>query len=198
MRSSLALVALLLAWAPAARAQEEAPAAPEAAPLGSYRAYEPATRSFRCEIPIEGWLPMEEETAQGYAVHILGPDDPTGVYRTGIDVELFEPGQPGFVPAKKALEDLRRDDKTTGRSAGPVRVVRSSGFTARVFEVTETRRLPAERLPAASTVLHHFVAVVPNGESYFVLRLSSTRDVYLEHRKEFLRFLKKFRPLGYK
>lgn len=195
MRNNLLLLAL--AWAAPARAQEKAPSAIEA-PQGRYRSYEPAARAFRCEFPIEGWLPMEEETAQGYAVHILGPDDPAGAYRTGIDVEFFEPGQPGFVPAKKALDELRREDKATDRTATSIRVVRGNGATSRLFEVTETRRLPAERLPSASTVLHHFIAVVPNGESYYVVRLSSTRDVYLEYRDEFLRFIKHFRPLGYK
>jgi hypothetical protein len=182
---------LALALATPGVAQEE-PA------RGPYRAYEPASRAFRCDIPSKGWHPMEEETAQSYCVHILGPEDPTGSYRTGIDVHLFEPGQPGFIPVKKALDLMRREDKSSERSATSIRLLRNNGVLSRLFEVTETRRLPAESLPSASTVLHHYVAVIQSGESYFVLRLSSTREVYLDYREEFLRFLKNFRPLGYK
>lgn len=191
MRKRISLLLLALALAAPGAAQEETSA------QGPYRSYEPASRSFRCDIP-KGWRPMEEETAQGVSVHILGPDDSAGAYRTGIDVHLFEPGQPGFVPLKNALDQMRRQDKASGRNATPIRLLRSNGLLSRLFEITEERLLPAERLPASPTALHHYVAVIASGESYFVLRLSSTREAYLDYREEFLRFLKHFRPIGYK
>ena len=66
----------------------------------------------------------------------------------------------------------------------------------RVFEVYATRRLPAQRLPMIEEQLHHYVALVPSGESYFVIRLSSSRDVYLDYRELFVQFLRSFKALG--
>ena len=95
---------------------------------------------------------------------------------------------------KDAVERLRRADKSAGREATPVKLVRSGGVLARVFEVTETRRLPPERLPSSEKALHHYVAVVPSGAGYFIARLSSSRDVYLDYKEDWARFLKSFRP----
>lgn len=155
------------------------------------RAWEPPSGVFSCELP-EGWDAFEEPHAQGASSHIL---EPQGLgYRAGIDVHLHEPAQPGFVPAKIALETLRRKDKASDRSSTPVRVVRIGRLSFRVFEVTETRRLPSRRLPGATATLHHYVALLPSGESYFVIRLSSTQEAYLEHKRTFLEFLDRFRP----
>lgn len=187
---SLLLAALL--GASALHAQDE----PE--PAGRYRKYEPTARSFSCEIPSRGWHAFEEDSVQGYAVHILGPDSPTGTYRAGIDIHWVERGQSGYMDYKKAIDVQRRSDAAAERKATPVRLMRVAGMNARVFEVTETRLLPPDRLPAAPEVLHHYVAILPSGDSYFLIRLSSTRDSYLDHRDEFVRFLKHFRVLGYK
>ena len=67
---------------------------------------------------------------------------------------------------------------------------------ARTFEVVETRRLPSEQAPSFPEELHHFVAILPHGDGYYVLRLISARSDYLEHRDAFVRFLKTFRLLG--
>lgn len=160
--------------------------------------YTPASRGFYCDIPAEGWHAFEEEETAGSVVHILGPDNPSGTYRTGIDVRWVEKGQPGFVPFKEAIEDLRRADKRTGRAATGIRPLRISGILARTFEVNEPRLLPQDQLPALEEAVHHYVAVIPSGESYFVIRLSSTRDVYLDYRDLFVEFLKSFKALGYK
>lgn len=192
MKKNSLLLALLLAVPLSA---QEDPFAEKSA--SGYRYYEPAGGAFRCQIP-DAWRAIEEESVEGPLVHILEPAEKGKPYRTGISVHLLEPGQPGFVPFKKALDVLRREDKDSLRSATPVRLLRANGLLFRLFEVTETRLLPAESLPASQTPLHHYVALAQSGESYFVLRLSSLRDVYLDYRREFLRFLKSFRPLGYK
>ena len=62
----------------------------------------------------------------------------------------------------------------------------------------KTRRLPADHAPSIEDELHHYVAVIPSGESYYIVKLSSTRDVYLEYRELFVRFLRSFKPLGYR
>ena len=160
---------------------------------GGYLGWSPRGRAFSCEIP-RGWSAFEEEEPQGFAAHFLGPDDPAGTYRAGIDVHWVERGQPGWVDWKDAVDRLRRPDKESRREATPVRLLRVGGVLSRVFEVTESRRLPPDHLPAAEEALHHYVAIVPGGESYYIIRLSSTRDVYLEYKEEFLRFLKSFRP----
>lgn len=192
MKKNSLLLALLLACP--LSAQEVF--VPEQSSSG-YRFYEPAGGSFRCQIPA-AWRPIEEESLQGPIVHIIEPEQAGKAYRSGIDVQLFEAGQPGVVPFKKAIDLLRREDKAFQRSATPVRLLRANGLLFRLFEVTETRLLPAESLPASQTPLHHYVAVAQSGESYFVLRLSSLRDVYLDYRNVFQLFVKSFRPLGYK
>ena len=155
--------------------------------------WSPANKGFACEIP-RAWQAFDEEEPQGSVAHILGPDNPAGTYRTGIDVHWVERGQPGFVEWKDAVERMRRADKETSREASPVRLFRTGGTLARVFEVTENRRLPPDRLPSSEQALHHYVAVVPSGSSYYIVRLSSTRDVYLDYKDEWARFLKTFRP----
>ncbi len=151
--------------------------------------YMPASRSFACDLP-QGWQAFEEDPS-GSVVHLLGPDNPSGSYRTGIDIRLLE----GKRPYRDVLAELRRSDPETGRAATAVRPLRIPAALARTFEVVETRWLPEERLPALAEELHHYVALIPSGESLYLVRLSSSRDVYLEHRELFVRFLKSFKPL---
>ncbi len=156
-------------------------------------AWTPPSHSFFCRLP-EGWTAFEEETSAGTAAHLLGPDEAGGAYRAGIDVHWAVPGRPGFVPMKNALEDLRRSDKATGRRATGIRRMPSGRGLARVFEVVETRRLPPESAPSAAVRLHHFVGVIEGRSSYFVIRLSSTEETYVDYRRDFVEFLKSFRP----
>jgi len=159
--------------------------------------YSPPSHSFYCDLPV-GWQPFEEQDEFGAVVHLLGPEDAAGVYRAGIDIRWNEKGEANFVPYKKALEEMRRSDGPTSRASTGVRVMRISGVLARVFEITDTRRLPADRWPSMPVELHRYVAVYPSGESYFTISLASKRDTYLEFRDLFLDFLKNFKPLGYK
>jgi hypothetical protein len=155
--------------------------------------YSPPSNTFRCELP-PGWKAFEEEDSGGLTAHILGPDNPSGTYRTGIDVRWVEKGQAGFVPLKKAISQLRRSGDR--RSPSSVRVLRISGSLARTFELDETRLLPGEFLPSAEEPIHHYIALIPSGESYFLIRLSSSRDIYLDYKNIFLRFIKSFRIPG--
>ena len=136
------------------------------------------SRLFSCEIPFS-WNDFEEEDALGAVFHALGPDDPTASYRAGLSVRWVEPEQTGYVEPKKAVDLMRRSDRVLRRSVTPVLPMRVAGLLARVFEVTETRVLPLERLPAGEKVIHRYVAVIPDCAGYYVVRLSSAREVYL-------------------
>ncbi|MFA6002449.1 MAG: hypothetical protein WC881_00110 [Elusimicrobiota bacterium] len=186
------LVCSLLCWSGPAPAQGPAPERAD----GKYLTYSPASGMFSCQIPASGWYPFDEEDAQGPVVHILGPENPAGDYRAGLSIRWLDPSQSGYVEPKKAVDILRRPDKTTARSATSVRPLRVANLLARVFEIQETRTLPLDRLPAGSEVLHHYVAVIPNGSGYYMIRLSSSRDTYLDLRDEFAHFLKTFEPIG--
>ncbi|MBI4377320.1 MAG: hypothetical protein HY549_12845 [Elusimicrobia bacterium] len=158
-------------------------------------AYLSPSGAFSCDIPA-GWNAFAEPDFAGQTVRIVGPDGPSGLYRAGIDVRWHEKGQPGFIPAAKALERWRAPDPRTGRSASAARPLRISGILARAFELVETRRLPLESLPALEEELHHYVAVLPRGEGYYVIRLSSSRESYLDYRKLFFDFLRSFKLSG--
>ena len=157
--------------------------------------YAPPSQTFACDLPNADWHAFEEEEGAGFAVHVLGPDNPAGTYRTGIDIRWIEKGQPGWVPVKRYIDGLRGGE---GRGATAVRPYRVSGMLARVFEIVETRRLPGDQLPSLEDDLHHYYAVIPMGENYFSIKLSSTRDIYLDYRQLFVRFLHSFKPIGYK
>ncbi|MBI5631374.1 MAG: hypothetical protein HY921_10885 [Elusimicrobia bacterium] len=158
--------------------------------------YTPPSHAFYCDIPAVGWESFEEEEPSGFAVHLLGPDNPAGTYRLGIDIHWVEKGQPGWVPYKKAVENLRRS--APHRSATASRAMRISGSLAKVFEVSETRRLPADLVPMVEEEIHHFMAVVPSGESYYMIRLSSSQENFMEYRNLFVKFLRSFKMMGEK
>ena len=192
-RIVLFLSVALLCAAPL-QAQETPEERPEA-PKSKTMLYLPPSHLFSCELP-SAWRAFEEEDALGPVVRLLGPDNPAGTYRTGLSVRWFEKGSPGYVEPKKAVDDMRRSDKETKRSATGVMPMRVGGLLGRLFEVVETRALPLERLPAVEEQVHHYVAVIPSGFNYYLIRLSSTRDVYLDFREDYMLCLKTFKPLG--
>ncbi len=204
MRCSV-FVVLALAAAPARAdwlldAQRAAAAAPlpgEAAPepaKSDWIGFEPASRLFRAELPAEGWRTFEEEDALGAVVRAFGPDDPSGALRAELSVRLIDRDAPNFVPAKEALDAMRRPGPD--REPGAVRPLRIPAGLARVFEIVETRRVPVDEGPSAPLELHQYVAVIPRGDAYYLVRLTTSRASYLEFRDDFVRFLKSFRPIG--
>lgn len=188
MRNKLVLFAAL-AFAAPLRAQE----LPEPPPTASR--YTPSSRAFSCEVP-SGWTAFDEEEGGGTAVHLLGPDNPAGVFRAGIDIRYMERGQPGFKTFRQFVDDVRRSDDMTQRSATNLRPLRINAGLARVFEISETRRVPADRLPSVEEALHRYVGIIPSGDSYYVISLASTRDAYLDFKDLFTDFLRTFRPMG--
>lgn len=160
--------------------------------------WSPPSNTFVCDLPGPDWYAFEEEEGAGFAAHLLGPDSETGTYRAGIDIRWIEKGQPGWEPIKKRIDDrLRRSDGATGRVATPVRPYRVPAGLARVFEVVETRRLPGDQLPSVDEELHYYYALIPVGESYFEVKMASTREEYFKYRDLFAKFLRAFHPLGY-
>ncbi|MDP3542405.1 MAG: hypothetical protein Q8T11_08065 [Elusimicrobiota bacterium] len=207
MKALIAAAFLLLSssaaagdWlADAAKAAREAAVTgspkPEA-PKSAWTPYVPASRLFSGEIPVEGWWPMEEETATGSVFRLLGGDSQSGSVRTVLSVRFYDKDTPGFTPIKPAMELMRRENKETGRSITPVRPVRVGLGLARTFEIVETRRAPSDDGPSFEEELHHYVAVIPVGEAYYLVRLVSSRATYLEYRDDFVRFLKSMRSLS--
>jgi hypothetical protein len=184
------LWAALLGAAPL-RAQEAEPGADQA----GHALYLAPSHLFSCEVPA-GWKAFETEDALGTVTRFVGPDNPGGTYRTGLSVRWFEKGDPGYVDAQKAVDDMRRSDRDTQRSSTAVMHMRVAGQLARLFEVVETRTLPMERLPAEEEQIHDYVAVIPSGLNYYLVRLSSTRDVYLDFREDYMRCIRTFKPMG--
>ena len=160
----------------------------------AWHPYVPDSRIFDCSIP-EGWQAVENDESSQLSAHILGPDDPLGLYRTGIDVRRYEKGQSDYQPVAKALIEWRKTNKETDRALTAVRPMRISGSLAMTFEVTEKRWLPIEETPLSQQYLHRYVAIIPKGEDYYVVSLSSMRDVYLDYRDVFYDFLKSFHAL---
>lgn len=207
MRLAISLLAVLLAgaapraraadWlADAAKAAREATiqgSTPPEAPKTPWIPYMPSSRLFSGEIPAEGWWPMEEETAQGPVFRLLGPDSQSGAFRANLTVRFFDKDTPGFTPIKQAVDVMRRDDAATHRSVTGVRPLRIGLGLARTFEVVEVRRVPVDEGPSFEEELHQYVAVVPVGEAYYLIRLVSSRASYLEYRDDFVRFLKSLR-----
>lgn len=158
--------------------------------------YVPPTRAFSCEIG-QGWEAFEEDGLSGPSTHFLAPQTGAGKYRSGIDIHSVENGKAGFVPLKKAMESLRRRDETLNRSAASTRRVSTGAGSAHFVEIRESRRLPFETAPSQEENILHAIALIPNGESYFLIRLSAPEDGYLTYRDEFFRLLKSFRAAGY-
>lgn len=204
MLSRIAVVLLLAAapvraedWLQAAQRDAASAAIPgEAAPDKPKRdwvPYEPVSRLFRAELPPTGWNAFEEEDSLGVVVRILGPDDPSGALRASLTVRFVDRDSPAYVPVKDAIESMRRS--SPGREASPVHSVRVSAGLARIFEVTEIRRVPVDTGPSALLDLHQYVAVIPRGDSYYVVRLISARASYLDLRDVFQGFLKSLKPV---
>lgn len=210
MRIRTALAVLVLLAPAAARAEDwllsaenaaraaaiPGEAAPEK-PKSAWLPFAPAAKTFTSELPSSGWRPVEEEGAVGSVVRVFGPEDPSGLLRAALSVRLVDRDSPNFLPVKRGVDAMRASDPATAREATPVRSLRVPAGLARIFEVTETRRLPADEGPSAPLQLHHYVAVLPQGgEAYFVIRLVTARADYLDYRDDFVRFLKSLRPLG--
>lgn len=207
MNKALPVLLLLLSvragagdWlAGAAKAAREAAipgsAQPEA-PKKAWMPFVPASRLFSGEIPVDGWWPMEEETATGSVFRLLGGDSQSGAVRTVLSVRFYDKDTPGFQPIKQAVDLMRRANPETHRSISPVRPVRVGLGLARTFEIVETRRVPSDDGPSFEEDLHHYVAVIPVGEAYYLVRLVSSRATYLEYRDDFVRFMKSLRTLS--
>lgn len=166
------------------------------APKARWVPYIPSSRLFSGEIPVEGWWPMEEETATGSVFRLLGGDSQSGSVRTVLSVRFYDKDTPGFMPIKQAVELMRRENKEISRSVSPVRPIRVSLGLARTFEISETRRVPSDDGPSFEEELHHYVAVIPVGEAYYLVRLISSKATYLEYRDDFVRFMKSLRTLS--
>ncbi|MBI3549583.1 MAG: hypothetical protein HY078_11135 [Elusimicrobia bacterium] len=183
-RRELLLVLLLGAAAAAAWSQEM-----------KYVAFTPARRNFTCEVP-PSWPSLEEDTPSGPATHLIGPADANGAWRAAIHVHYMQKGAPGFIPLDDQLKRVRRSDKGTDRESSPLFRWRVGRYPARRFEVVEQRIVARNRLPAQPLHLHHYYAFVPaGGHDYFVVKLSSTRDSYLEYRNAFDHLLNTFRVM---
>lgn len=210
MRIRIALAAFVLLTASSVHAEDWLLSAENAArsaaipgeaalekPKSSWLPFTPAARTFIADLPSSGWHVVEEESAVGTVVRVFGPDDPSGQVRATLSIRLIDRDSPSFLPVKRGVDAMRAEDKATSREATPVRPLRVPAGLARTFEVTETRRLPADEGPSTPIELHHYVAVLPQGgEAYFVIRLVTARADYLDYRADFVRFLKSFRPLG--
>ncbi|MBI5211049.1 MAG: hypothetical protein HY927_13850 [Elusimicrobia bacterium] len=186
-------------WAVAAAVLWTALGAPRPSRASGPGAGEPAYSSgsglFTCQVP-PGWHAFEETEPTGSAVHLLGPDDPAGVYRAGLDIHFVDGSLARAQPMKAAIEFLRRQDKLAQRQSTQVKRVSSGRGLARVFEVWETLFLPPDLAPSVEARVHHYVAVIESGSDYFVIRLSSSEEVYLDFRDDFLRLVKTFRVKG--
>jgi hypothetical protein len=156
--------------------------------------YESPSRLFHANLPAQGWRAYEEDDALGTVDRFLGPEDSGGLVRAAISVRLMDRDSAVFVPAKDEVEILRRDED--GRKTSPLTTRRFPAGLARLFEVTREMRAPRDEGPALPSTVHEFVAVIPRGEAYFVVRMISAREDYLNLRPLFVRFLKELRPLS--
>ncbi len=157
--------------------------------------YSPPSNSFSARIPAS-WWGYEEEEPNGFAVHLLGPEDPSGVYRAGIDVHRVIKGTPGYAPYREKIARMRKGGGLLDNQSSPLSYTRAAGGLGIVFQTTDWQWLAVGRLPAKRIPLHHWVCVVAEGEDYWVIRLSSTRDSFLKYRDLFRRFVASFKSLG--
>lgn len=151
--------------------------------------YTTPSRSFSAQAPA-GWLAYEENEPTGAVAHILAPPKTEGAFRAGIDIHWFDSHAPEFIPLKQVMDSLRRKDAATKRTASGLRRLSVDAGLARYFEAGELRYLPLERAPSRQIELHHYLAVIPRGESFFLVRLASDRETYLDHRDTFLSVIK--------
>ncbi len=204
-RVELLAAALLAAASASSRAEDWLDYAVRAADAASIASEPPSSRpraawtpvefsEFQSVLPSTGWYAYEEDDALGTVVRAFGPDSSSGSLRAMLSVRLIDHSTPGYRDAKTAVDEMRRD--APGRDPTPVRAIRVAAGLARVFEVTLTRREAADDGPAIPESLHEYVAVIPRGESYYLLRFVSTRRSYLDSRDVFVRFLKELSPLG--
>ena len=56
--------------------------------------------------------------------------------------------------------------------------------------------MPSDEGPSFDEEIHYYVAVIPVGEAYYLVRLVSSRASYLEYRDDFVRFMKSLRTLS--
>jgi len=187
---SAALLAFMLA-APMAFSQEILPQEPKL----NHLLYTSPRRIFSCEVP-KGWQAFEEEALQGSSAHFLGPAVADGAFRAAINVHFMQKGSPGFITLENAVKRERQSDKDSSRDSSSIIYGRLAGNQSRRFEVTETRQLPREVLPSRPTVLHHYYVFLNAGDGYFMIKLSTTRETYLDYRPDFERLLSTFQILG--
>jgi len=207
MRRASLLAAVLIAassaraedWlASAQAASNDAAVAAEPAvpmPANAAQAWVPYdSGEFHSELPAVGWYAHEEEDALGTVTRIYGPDSSSGSVRTTISVRLYDRSMPGFLSAKLAVEAMRRED--SGRDVTPVHAMRVAAGLARLFEINETKRAAHDEGPSIPEHIHQYVAIIPRGESYYLIRMVSTRESYLDSRDVFARFVKRLTPIG--
>jgi hypothetical protein len=108
-------------------------------------------------------------------------------------VRLVDRDSPVFAPIKVAVEAMRRQGP--GRDTTAVQSLRIPAGLARIFEITEIRRVP-DVATSAPLEIHQYVAVIPRGEAYFVVRLVTARENYLDYRDDYIRFLRSLKPVG--
>jgi hypothetical protein len=158
-----------------------------------YETYAPQGGGFTCDLPA-GWTRFMTKTPRGIAAHAIGPELAGGAVRAAYHIHLFEQGKPGYQPIAEYMKASRQRAKSSNRQSTAPTSWRVNKGPARVFEVREDRMLPVGKLPSQITTLHHFYALVPLGRNdYFVVKLSTTEESYLEYREEFRRLLKTFR-----
>jgi len=186
-RSSVLAAVLLAAGLPPLEAWTRAPT----------MTFTSARRTFSCDIPWAGWNLFEEDTPFGSSTHVLGPSEAGGAFRAGLHIHFIDKDRAAFEPLDGFVKRVRQDERVSGRTATPIRRWRVAKRSARRFEVRETRQLPNGHTPSRGRVLHHYYAVVPAGDGYFVVKLSTTEETYLEHRESYEHLLNTFRILGY-
>ena len=164
---------------------------PSQQPKPKHFTYTPPHREFTCEVPT-GWQAFQEETLQGSSVHFMGPAEADGAFRAAIHVHYIQRGKPGFVPLETAVKRERRSDSGTSRDVSPIVFWHAAKAQARRFEVNETRQLPRDVMPSRPVELHHYYVFIPAGDSYFMIKLSSTRETYLNYKADFERLLSSF------
>lgn len=185
-----ALFSLML-MAPMAFSQETLPQEPKLNRL----LYTSPRRTFSCEVP-KGWQAFEEDALHGSSVHFLGPAVADGAFRAAINVHFVQKGSPGFVTLENAVKRERQSDKDSSRESGSIIYGRLAGSQSRRFEITETRQLPREVLPSRPKVLHHYYVFLNVGDGYFMIKMSTPRETYLDYRTDFERMLSTFQILG--